>query len=86
MAFLLDILNNHFINKALAFCGAMSLELYLSHFLFQNFIFSYGLYGADKIHNFHIYLGTAFIGAFIISTLVSKISNKMACRLKKMIL
>lgn len=86
VAFLLDILNNHFINKALAFCGAMSLELYLSHFLFQNFIFSYGLYGADKIHNFHIYLGTAFIGAFIISTLVSKISNKMACRLKKMIL
>lgn len=76
-AILINALNNKYINEILAFFGTISLELYLSHFLFQNMLFDSNLYGSNKVHNFHLFLEIIFIGSIISALTVSCISKKL---------
>lgn len=74
---LLNALGNRYINNTLTFFGTISLELYLSHVLFQKMFFDFSLYGTNKVHNFHLFLKIIFIGAIISALTVSCISKKL---------
>ena len=79
---MLNFINKRYINKVLAFLGSLSLELYLSHVLMQKIFFDYNLYGLNKVHNFHLYLKTIFIGAIVIAVTVSGISTMIIKKLQ----
>lgn len=75
-AILINALNNKYINEIFSFLGNRSLELYLSHVVFQKIFLDCHWYGTNKVHNFHMFLKFVCVISIVVSIIVSNISKK----------
>lgn len=76
IAIILDILGNKRINKLLCLWGGLSLELYLTHFAIRKEFLQSSYYCMNYKNNYYMYLLVCFLGAFLISKVISIIYRK----------
>ena len=81
---LFSILRNRVLDRLFAFVGDRSLELYLAHVPLQKLTIGMAMYaGADKVANYHRYILYCIGGAFLLSCIVTPLSNKMNAYVRK---
>ena len=75
---ILPLLSGTFVEKALLFCGKISFELYITHVTLRTLMNNYGL----QTHHILYYAGCIF-AAFLLSILLSKLSDWIIAKSKR---